>query len=88
MKAFNFYDFLEFDLILYFRYAVLGGRRYLLGEKDEDLPKARRNSRRMKMLDYFVKSLLYGLTFYYIFIKHDFLTILSTFCKLIGNGNC
>lgn len=24
MKAFNFHDFLEYDLILYFRYAVLG----------------------------------------------------------------
>lgn len=88
MKAFAFNEFLEFDLILYFRYAVLGARRYLLGEKDKNLPRARRHFLRMKFLDLFLKSLVYGFIFYYILIKHDFLKISSTFCKLFVNCKC
>lgn len=88
MKAFYINDFLEFDLILYFRYAVLGGRRYLLKEKDENLPKARTNYRRMKYLDIFVKTLIFAGLFYFIFIKHNFLLISSTYCKLIRNDEC
>lgn len=88
MKAFNFYDFLEFDLILYFRYAVLGGRRYLLKEKDKNLPRARRNYRRMKFLDYFVKALIFGSIFYFVFIKHDFLWFASTISRIFGKCEC
>lgn len=88
LKAFYFNEFLEFDLILYFRYAVLGARRYLLGEKDVGLPQARKKYQRMKFLDYFVKSLLYGFVFYVIFVKHDFLMVCSSFCKLIGCYKC
>lgn len=84
VKAFNFTDFLEFDLILYFRYAVLGGRRYLLGEKDDDLPKARRKYKRMWALDKFVKLMFYGFIFYYIFIRQNFLSISTLFCGLIA----
>lgn len=88
LKAFYINDFLEFDLILYFRYAVLGGRRYLLQEKDDDLPKARRHFRRMKYLDYFVKGILIGFLLYYFFIKHNFLMISTSFCRLISSYNC
>lgn len=85
MKAFGYLDFLEYDLILYFRYAVLGGRRYLLGEKDENLPKAQKNFRRMRLLDYFVKTLLGAILFYYVFIKG--LKITYYICSM-NDKNC
>lgn len=68
MKSFSFIDFLEYDLILYFRYAVLGGRRYLLGEKDVNLPRARKHFRRMYVLDKVLKVLFFGSLLYYIFL--------------------
>jgi hypothetical protein len=88
MKAFNFHDFLEFDLILYFRYAVLGGRRYLLGEKDKNLPKARRHFVRMRLLDRTVKTIIWGCLFYYIIMNQNFMFLSSTFCALSGFSKC
>jgi hypothetical protein len=88
MKAFNFHDFLEFDLILYFRYGVLGGRRYLLGEKDENLPNARRRFLRMRLLDRTLKTLVWGSLFYYIVMKQNFMFLPSLFCSLSGFSRC
>jgi hypothetical protein len=83
LKAFNFHDFLEFDLVLYFRHAVLGGRRYLLGEKDERLPMAKRKYRVMKALDTFVKGMFYSFLFFMIFIKYDVFGISKRFCSVL-----
>lgn len=88
LKAFYFTDFLEFDLILYFRYATLGARRNLLNERDEDLPKARRHYRRMKLLDSFLKAFIYGSILFLVFVKYDFLSISSTLCKVVGSYKC
>ncbi|CAO1418029.1 unnamed protein product [Diamesa hyperborea] len=70
-KDFYFRDFIEFDILLYFRNCILGSRRYLLDEKDENIPKARKNYKRMRMLDNTVKGLIAFTFFYQIFIKHD-----------------
>lgn len=85
LKSFNFNDFVEFDLILYFRWAVLGGRKYLLGEGDERLPIARKKYRRMKALDLFVKTLFYGMIFWLIFIKYDVFGATKKFCSMMQN---
>lgn len=71
IKDFNYRDFIEFDIMLYFRNCILGARRYLLHEKDEDLPRARTHYKRMKLLDRFVKSIMFITAFYYVFIKYD-----------------
>ncbi len=83
LKAFNFHDFLEFDLVLYFRHAVLGARRYLLGEKDERIPMAKRKYRTMKILDAIVKILFFGFWFFIIFIKYDILGIKRLLCTML-----
>ena len=70
-KDFYFRDFIEFDILLYFRNCILGSRRYLLDEKDENIPRARKNYHRMKLLDNTVKGLIAFTFFYQIFIKHD-----------------
>lgn len=88
LKSFNFLDFLEFDLVLYFRGCVLGGRRYLLGEKDDRLPIALRKYKIMKYLDKFVKVLFYGSIFFLIFIKYDIFGVSRKFCSMIQNYNC
>jgi len=36
-------DYREHDIFDYFRHVAIGGRRYLLKEKDEDLPKAKQH---------------------------------------------
>lgn len=83
LKPFNFNDFLEYDLILYFRYAVVGGRKYLLGEQDERIPIAKKKYRRMKILDLVVKSLVYGLFFWLVFIKYDIFGVSRRFCAMM-----
>lgn len=55
------------------KYYISGARRYLMHEKDENLPKARRNYRRLYMLDQFIRSLVYVMIIYVIFIKFDFI---------------
>lgn len=87
LKAFNFHDFLEYDLVLYFRHAVLGGRRYLLGEKDERIPLAKRKYRVMKLIDRTVKSIFYGFLFFMIFIKYDIFGISKRFCSILHYYN-
>lgn len=84
LKSFNFHDFLEFDLVLYFSYAVKGGRKFLLGEKDEDIPKHKRKYFRMRMLDKTVKFILYFTLFWFTFVKFDLFGVSGVFCKLVG----
>lgn len=88
MKAFNYHDFLEYDLVLYFRHAVMGGRKYLLGEKDERLPMAKRKFRRMKALDRIVKALAYSFVFFIFFIKYDIFGISKRFCSVLNYYQC
>lgn len=88
MKAFNFNDFVEYDLVLYFRHAVLGGRRYLLGEKDERIPIAKKKYQMMKLLDGFVKTIFYGLIIFMVFIRYDTFGITRKFCKFFEHFYC
>lgn len=44
--AFQFNDFHTRDLITYLRFSLLGAKRYLLNEKDENIPKALKKSER------------------------------------------
>lgn len=84
LKSFNFHDFLEFDLVLYFSYAVAGGKRYLLGEKDEDIPKHKKKYHRMKILDATVKAIAYFFCFWLIFVRYDIFGASGLFCSLIN----
>ncbi|XP_065092505.1 putative fatty acyl-CoA reductase CG5065 [Ochlerotatus camptorhynchus] len=72
-KDFYYRDFIEFDITLYFRNCILGVRRYLLHEKDENIPKALKHQRRMKLLDKTCKLLFVSGFLYLILIKFDML---------------
>lgn len=50
MEDFRFDRFVTKDIRKYFIDCMYGGRRYLLKEKDEDLPRARRNYKRSVLL--------------------------------------
>ncbi|KXJ70568.1 hypothetical protein RP20_CCG023141 [Aedes albopictus] len=72
-KDFYYRDFIEFDITLYFRNCILGARRYLLHEKDENLPRALKHYRRMKILDKVCKLLIVTGFLYLVLIKSDLL---------------
>ncbi|XP_052860472.1 putative fatty acyl-CoA reductase CG5065 [Anopheles cruzii] len=72
-KDFYYRDFIEFDVTLYFRNCILGARRYLLKEKDENIPKALVHLRRMKLLDKVCKTIIIVTFFYIILIQFDLL---------------
>lgn len=76
-KAFYYRDFIEFDMVHYFRNCVLGARRYLLKEKDENLPRARIRLQRMQKLDAVVKFSFLSILLYVFFIKLGYLNSLS-----------
>lgn len=88
LKAFYFNDFLDYDLILYFRQAVFGARRYLMKEKDETIDRCRKKNVWLYYLDAFVRTLFYGFFFYFVFIKYNFLCISSAFCGFFGSRTC
>ncbi|KAG6454598.1 hypothetical protein O3G_MSEX008763 [Manduca sexta] len=55
-----YYDIENRDKVEYFTKCCIGGRRYLLKEKDEDLPKAQAHYRRMVIIDKVVQVLFFG----------------------------
>ncbi|RVE41034.1 hypothetical protein evm_014315 [Chilo suppressalis] len=59
MKEF-YYEIEKVDKYEYFRKSCIGGRKYLLNEKDEDLPKAKAHYARMVILDKAVQIIFYG----------------------------
>uniref|UniRef100_A0A182J7H3 Fatty acyl-CoA reductase n=1 Tax=Anopheles atroparvus TaxID=41427 RepID=A0A182J7H3_ANOAO len=72
-KEFYYRDFIEFDVTLYFRNCILGARRYLLKEKDENIPKALTHLKRMKLLDKVCKTAILASFLYIILIQLDLL---------------
>ncbi|XP_053699455.1 putative fatty acyl-CoA reductase CG5065 [Sabethes cyaneus] len=76
IKEFYYRDFIEFDITLYFRNCILGARRYLLKQKDENLPRALKHLQRMKVADKVCKLIAYSGISYLIFIKLDLLGLL------------
>lgn len=85
-KAFYYKDFTEYDMRLYFSNCILGARRYLLGEKDEDLPKARLQYDRLKILDKCVKIVFYGILFYVLFIRYDLISVSKEYLEGMKNS--
>lgn len=81
-KAFYYRDFTEFDITLYFTNCILGARRYLLHEKDENLPKARLQFQRLKLLDKTVKFALISIVFYIVFVKFDAVDVTKQFFEI------
>lgn len=79
MKAFDYEKCFHQDIILYFRHAMIGVKRYLLGDKDENIPKNRVTYQRLKLLDRIVTRLPYAAAFYYVFVKHDIVAVLKSF---------
>lgn len=75
-KDFYYRDFIEFDVTLYFRNCILGARRYLLKEKDENIPKALAHLKRMKLLDKVCKTIIVASFLYIILIQFDLLGII------------
>ncbi|XP_059046784.1 putative fatty acyl-CoA reductase CG5065 [Achroia grisella] len=66
-----YYDMESVDKHMYFRDCCIGGKKYLLKEKDEDLPKAKAHYRRMVILDKLVQITFYGYIFWW-FMNTDF----------------
>ncbi|KAJ1527952.1 hypothetical protein ONE63_007885 [Megalurothrips usitatus] len=59
------FDFRDVDEYAYFRNVAIGGRRYLLKERDEDLPKAKAHYDRMVMIDKMVRGLALALVLFW-----------------------
>ncbi|XP_072948634.1 putative fatty acyl-CoA reductase CG5065 [Epargyreus clarus] len=67
-----FYDLEDRDIFEYFEKCCYGGRKYLLREKDEDLPKAIVHNSRLYVLDLILKVLFVGFIAWNI-VKSNFL---------------
>lgn len=78
-KAFTFHESFQFDVILYLRYALVGCKRYLLGDIEDHLPRNRRIFRRMWWIDRCLKSIPYGVAFYYFFVKYELIQVCKSF---------
>lgn len=78
-KSFGFREFATFDVQLYLRYALLGVKKYLLGDKEENMERNRIVYQRLKVVDNIIKSIPYVVTFYYIFIKYDFVHVCKSY---------
>ncbi|XP_026277010.2 putative fatty acyl-CoA reductase CG5065 [Frankliniella occidentalis] len=60
------FDFRDVDVKSYFRNVAIGGRRYLLKERDEDLPKAKAHYARMVMIDKTARVLLLSFVLFWV----------------------
>ncbi|XP_055297752.1 putative fatty acyl-CoA reductase CG5065 [Sitodiplosis mosellana] len=72
-EDFRFDRFVTGDIRKYFIACMYGARRYLLNEKDENLPRARRNYKRFALAHYTLVLVWYTFLFYTIFIKYNIL---------------
>ncbi|CAH0602038.1 unnamed protein product [Chrysodeixis includens] len=68
-KSQFFYDIEGVDIKGYFVKCCFGGRKFLLKEKDEDLPQARAHCRRMQILDKSLKYAFFGYITWYVCTK-------------------
>ncbi|GAB0087096.1 Fatty acyl-CoA reductase [Sergentomyia squamirostris] len=76
LRLFQFNFEINTDVRKYFSSAILGTRRYLMHEKDEDLPKARIRFQRMRMLDKAIKAVVYSLLSYYLIVRLEIVPML------------
>ncbi|XP_045770532.1 fatty acyl-CoA reductase 1-like [Maniola jurtina] len=70
-KKHFYYDMENIDKSELMINGIIGGRRYLLNEKDENLPKSRAHFKRITLLDKIVKYLFFGYIIWWI-IHTDF----------------
>lgn len=63
--AFRYDRFVTADVREYLKNCVLGARRYLLKEPDENIPRAKRNYLRLWYLDLVTRIVVYGFLLYY-----------------------
>ncbi|CAH2211078.1 fatty acyl-CoA reductase 1-like [Pararge aegeria] len=79
-KQHFFYIMENIDIREYFKDAIIGARRYLLHEKDENLPKARVHYKRVTLLDKIVRTLFYSYIFWKVihtnFVRNLFVNVL------------
>ncbi|CAB3233633.1 unnamed protein product [Arctia plantaginis] len=64
-----YYELESLDIPTFLMNGCYGGRKYLLKEKDEDLPAAKVHCRRMVILDKICQVVFYGAIFYWMFKK-------------------
>lgn len=64
-QSFRYDKFVTADVREYLKDCVLGARRYLLKEPDENIPRARRNYARLWYLDAVTRTVVYGFLLYY-----------------------
>ncbi|KAG5684738.1 hypothetical protein PVAND_013952 [Polypedilum vanderplanki] len=83
LKAFDFHSFLTYDLVLYFRNASLGARKFLLGEEEDNILQAQTKLKRLKLLDAIIKTFIYCILFWYFLIKYDTFGLSRIFCGLV-----
>ncbi|XP_064076070.1 fatty acyl-CoA reductase 1-like [Vanessa tameamea] len=73
-----YYEIEKIDKYEFFKKSCAAGRKYLLKEKDENLPKARIHHQRIRFLDKLLKFIFYGLIFWWLintnFIKNLFMS--------------
>nr|XP_026483588.1 fatty acyl-CoA reductase wat-like [Vanessa tameamea] len=73
-----YYEIEKIDKYEFFKKSCAAGRKYLLKEKDENLPKARIHHQRIRFLDKLLKFIFYGLIFWWLintnFIKNLFVS--------------
>lgn len=79
VESFSFEEAFSYDIIQYLRNALIGVKKYLLGDKEENLPRNRVVYQRLKLLDQFVKMIPYLAAFYYIFIKYDSVNVCRSY---------
>ncbi|XP_050358540.1 fatty acyl-CoA reductase 1-like [Nymphalis io] len=72
-----YYEMENIDIFEFFKNSIAGGRKYLLKEKDEDIPKAMAHRQRIIILDKLLKFIFFGLVFWWLlntnFIKNIFM---------------
>ncbi|XP_053622047.1 putative fatty acyl-CoA reductase CG5065 [Plodia interpunctella] len=61
-----YYEMETVDRNEYFKQCCIGGRKFLLKEKDEDLPRAKAHFTRMLILDKMVQCIFYGTLFWWL----------------------
>lgn len=82
-RDFHYTDFVQFDMMVYFKNCVRGGKKYLLEEKDENIPHAKRKLDRLNQVDTIVKSIFSLLLIYLLFIQYDSISLVSELLKYI-----
>ncbi|XP_075988675.1 putative fatty acyl-CoA reductase CG5065 [Anticarsia gemmatalis] len=73
-----YYEIEKVDRYMFFYNSIAGGRKYLLKEKDEDIPKAKIHYRRMLILDLVVRCVFYGYFFWW-FMNTNFMQNIFTY---------